>query len=282
MTMPAGGHGTPAPGGAWWGRVFSRGVSGGNHTVVVLPGTPVADPAATAAALGVPDTAFVTALDSGSVVLRTFSPVEELAQCLQTSLAVLTALDVPDRVPWRVRHEGGEQLVVHREGPVSWARHEVAGPPGLEETEWPGFAGVKPVATARAVILRQARSRIHLRCADAGRLAAARIRAEDVLQLCSRTRTGGLVLSAPEGPGEWRVRVFTTSLAGAEDSATGGAVLGVGTLEALDGLRGDVQVRQGPPEAARQGHLRLRVGDDGHVLLGGTVMSLLHGKLIPV
>ncbi|MGW1597184.1 PhzF family phenazine biosynthesis protein [Streptomyces sp. NPDC002343] len=279
MTGPASAHDTPAPGGAWWGRVFTDGVRGGNHTAVVLPGTPVADPGTTAAALGVPDTAFVTAVEPGSVVLRTFSPVEELAQCLQTSLAVLTALDVPDRVPWRVRHEKGEQLLVHREGPVSWARHEQAGPPRLEETDWPRCAGRRPAGAAPAVILRQARSRVHLRCADAGQVEAADIRAGDVTELCARTRTNGLVLSAPDGPGAWRVRVFTTSLAGAEDSATGGAVLGVGTLAALDGTRGDIRVRQGPPDPDRQGHLRLRVEDDGHVLLGGTVVPLLTGRL---
>ncbi|KOT90818.1 hypothetical protein ADK86_25095 [Streptomyces sp. NRRL F-5755] len=280
MTRTPNEHDTPTRGGAWWGRVFARGVTGGNHTAVVLPGTPVADPATAAAALGVPDTAFVTALDAGSVVLRTFSPVEELAQCLQTSLAVLTALDVPDRVPWRVRHERGEQLVVHREGQVSWARHEQGEPPELQECDWPGFVAVEPAARAQAVVLRQARSRIHLRCADAGRLEAARIRADDVLELCARTRTNGLVLSAPDGPGEWRVRVFTTSLSGAEDSATGGAVLGAGTLAALDGVRGDIRVRQGPRDPARQGHLLLRIEDDGQVLLGGAVTSLLSGRLM--
>lgn len=262
----------------WWGRVFARGTTGGNHTVVVPLGRPVANPAAAAAALGVPDTAFITSFGPGRVVLRTFSPVEEIGQCLQTSLAVLTALDVPDRTPWHVRHERGEQLVVHREGPVTWARQEDAGPPELEEAEWPDFVRVDPALASRPVIIRQARSRIHLRCADAGQLAEATVHARDVVDLCARTRTNGLVLSAPVGTDEWRVRVFTTSLSGAEDSATGGAVQGVGVLAALDGTRGDIRVCQGPRDPARQGHLLLRVEDDGTVLLGGEVMTLLYGR----
>ena len=268
-----------ASGSAWWGRVFARGTTGGNHTVVVLPGEPVGDPAALATALDVPDTAFVTSLAPGSVVLRTFSPVEELAQCLQTSLAVLTALDVPDRTPWHVRHERGEPLTVHREGPVTWAHQATTDPPVLEEAPWPGFVGADPAASTPPVIIRQARSRLHLSCADAGQLAAADIRAGDVLDLCARTRTSGLVLSAPDGPDSLRVRVFTTSLAGAEDSATGGAVLGVGTLAALAGRRGDLRVCQGPQDPARQGQLRLRVEADGSVLLGGEVTTLMTGRL---
>ncbi|MGW7576319.1 PhzF family phenazine biosynthesis protein [Streptomyces sp. NPDC054765] len=270
----------PLNGETWWGRVFARGTTGGNHTVVVPPGLPVADLATSAEVLGVPDTAFITSVDSGSVVLRTFSPAEELGQCLQTSLAVLTALDVPDRTPWCVRHERGEQLVVHREGPISWARHVDTGPPELEKTDWPHFVHADPAYSAEPVIIRQSRSRIQLRCADAGQLTAIRIDAEDVLELCARTRTNGLVLSAPDGTDEWRVRVFTTSLSGAEDSATGGAVLGVGALAALDGIRGDIRVRQGPQDPTRQGHLLLRIMDDGAVLLGGEVTSLLSGRLM--
>ncbi|MBH1934149.1 PhzF family phenazine biosynthesis protein [Streptomyces sp. AV19] len=269
-----------AHGATWRGRVFGRGATGGNHTVVVPPGQPVTDPAAAAALLGVPDTAFVTAAADGDVVLRTFSPVEELAQCLQTSLAVLTALDAPDRAPWRVRHERGEQLVVHREGPVTWARHEDAGALELEEAGWPDFVRADPADSAPPVITRQSRSRLHLRCADAAQLMAATVEAEAVLELCARTRTSGLVLSAPDSAGEWRVRVFTTSLSGAEDNATGGAVLGLGALAALDGFRGDVRVCQGPRDPARQGHLLLRVQDDGAVLLGGEVTPLLSGRLM--
>ncbi|MEW1690529.1 PhzF family phenazine biosynthesis protein [Streptomyces sp. NPDC091265] len=277
MTPGADRTADPVTGMTWWGRVFARGTVGGNHTVVVPPGRPVADLAAAAARMGVPDTAFITSYRPDSVTLRTFSPVEEIGQCLQTSLAVLTALDVPDRTPWYVQHEHGEQLVVHREGAVTWARSGGTGLPELEEAGWPDFVGVDPAVASTPVIIRQARSRVHLRCADAGQLAAAVVRARDVMALCARTGTNGLVLSAPVGPGEWRVRVFTTSLSGAEDSATGGAVQGVGVLAALDGTHGDIRVCQGPQDPARQGHLLLRI-QDGAVLLGGEVMTLLYGK----
>ena len=106
---------------AWWGRVFADGPTGGNHTVVVTDPSGIRDRGALAARLDVPDTAFVSSTE-GEIVLRTFSPVEELAQCLQTSLAVLTALGVPLGEPRLVRHQHGEPLVVVREAEVTWAR----------------------------------------------------------------------------------------------------------------------------------------------------------------
>lgn len=263
---------------AWWGRVFADGDVGGNHTVVVLPGASVVSPAKVAARLAIPDTGFVTCADK-EVVLRTFSPVEELNQCLQVSLAAVTALGVPEGVWCAVRHERGERLSVMREASLTWARHAVAKPPRLEPVAWPTFVAADPAAGQEPVIIRQARSRIHLRCAEADHVEAVEVVPRDVLRLCAENETFGVVLSAPAGEGRQRVRVFTTSLAGKEDSATGGAVLGVGLLAAQDGARGDIRVVQGPPEPARQGHLRLRIENETGVLLGGEVTSLMTGKL---
>lgn len=263
---------------AWWGRVFTADAVGGNHTVVVLGDRPPARPAAVAAALGVPDTAFLTDRSHRTVTLRTFSPVEELAQCWQTALAVPVALGAADGQPWRVRHERGEELLVHREAEVSWARAE-SHRPVLEPTGWPAFVGADPEPGAEPVLLRQARSRVHLRCADPRQVAAVSVTSADVLALCASTGTSGLVLSAPDGPRRYRVRVFTTSLAGGEDSATGGAVLGVGLLAAHVGVRGDLTAVQGPLDPAAQGHLRLRLHDDATVWLGGEVRTLMTGNL---
>ncbi|GAA2229368.1 hypothetical protein GCM10010430_06610 [Kitasatospora cystarginea] len=262
---------------AWWGRVFAQGSPGGNHTVIVLPGVQVVDRAAVAARFAVPDTGFVTGVHGNEITLRTFSPVEELAQCLQTSLAALTALGVPEGERRLVRHERGEQLELYREGAVTWARETAPGSLALEHTDWPNFVMAEPAPGSGPVILRQARSRVHLRCADAKQLDGLDIRAADVLELCARTGTNGLVLSAPADDG-LRVRVFTTSLSGREDSATGGAVLGVGRLTALDGVRGDLAVVQGPAREEQQGRLHLRLTGRGEVLLGGTVESLMTGR----
>jgi predicted PhzF superfamily epimerase YddE/YHI9 len=263
---------------AWLGRVFTDGDRGGNHTVVVANGNNVADPAAMAARLGVPDTAFVISRDNEEIVLRTFSPVEELAQCLQTSLAVLTALDVPVGAPQLVRHEGAQPLVVVREQDLTWAHEASPADPELEEVAQPSCTPVELAPGTRPVVLRQARSRLHLRCADVDQLERLELASSDVSDLCTRLQISGIVLSASSSTEE-RVRVFTSSLSGAEDNATGGAVLGVGILAFDAGTRGDLSVRQGPADPDRQGLLRLRLRDDGCVLLGGAVHSLMSGGL---
>ncbi|WP_166379046.1 PhzF family phenazine biosynthesis protein [Catellatospora methionotrophica] len=263
---------------AWWGRVFADGLLGGNHTVVILGPTAGLDHAVIAARLAVPDTAYVTSTGSGEIVLRTFSPVEELAQCLQTSLAALSALGVADGQRRLVRHGGGEPMEVHREGTLTWAR-ELSGGPDPVPTSWPGFVRAEPAPGTQPLLLRQARSRIHLRCADSAQLESLDIAPEQVLTLCARTGANGLVLESTADDGSQRVRVFTTSLSGREDNATGGAVLGVGRIAAAEGRRGDIAVCQGPPDRHRQSKLHLRITDSGDVLLGGTVESLLTGRL---
>jgi predicted PhzF superfamily epimerase YddE/YHI9 len=264
---------------AWWGRVFAQGGPGGNHTVVVVPGRDIRDPAAVAARLAVPDTGFITSADAHHITLRTFSPVEELAQCLQTSLAALTALGVANGERRLVRHPRGEPLEVHREAGISWARETDPGVREQEPTGWPAFVAADPAIGAEPVVLRQARSRAYLRLADDGQLLKLDIGATDVLELCHARDISGLVLSAVTAEGVLRVRVFTTSLSGREDNATGGAVLGAGRIAARDGLRGDVTVVQGPVEPDRQGHFALRLTSGGDVLLGGSVETLIVGGL---
>src|SRR5689334_6187500 len=108
------------PSEVWFGRVFASGDVGGNHTAVIRAAAAITDPAVMARALGVPDTGFVVSSEPGSIVLRTFSPFEELAQCLQTTLAAVVTLDAPMGVDWHSKHIGGEQLTVRREGHLVW------------------------------------------------------------------------------------------------------------------------------------------------------------------
>ena len=266
----------------WWGRVFTAEGRGGNHTAVLPPGPagePHADRAAIAAALNVPDTGFVLDDASGRTLMRTFSPVEELAQCAQTSLAAVVALDLPEGVAHPVRHVEGEELHVYREGQVCWARRETDARARLQETRWPEFVHADPDPHRPPVIVRQARSRMHLGCADAGQLEALQIDPADVLALCAASGTNGLVLAAPLTAGVLRVRVYTTSLAGTEDCATGGAVLDVGRLEAQHGVRGDLLAIQGPDAPQQRSHLHLRIAGPHAVELGGRVLTLARGTL---
>lgn len=259
----------------WWGRVFVRGVSGGNHTAVVGPGA-VPDPAGTARRLGVPDTAVVGAVDGDLIRLRTFSPVEELAQCLQASLAVVVALGLPAGRSYDVRHPRGEPLRVEREDSVVWACEQSPVPHGDDVgIELPSWLSDQ-LASAPAVRTGQGRPRLLVRCSDDD-VASAVVERSAVRALCAREGVNGLVLFAHQEQ-TVRVRVFTTSLNGAEDRATGGAVLAVGAALRREGVQGELAVRQGGPDAEDQGHLRLRI--DQEVVLGGEVLTLARGRLV--
>lgn len=100
-----------------------------------------------------------------------------------------------------------------------------------------------------------------------------------VLDLCAGHRVSGLVVSSPVLDRRVRVRVYTTSLRGAEDSATGGAVVGVGIIESLDGITGDIVATQGPHDLAKQGRLGLRLDGPYAVGLGGEVRTLVEGDI---
>lgn len=260
----------------WWGRVFGDGTSGGNHTAIVGPGA-VPDPAAMARRLAIPDTAVVDAVDDGQVSLRTFSPVEELAQCIQTSLAAVVALELPDGRSHDVRHRRGEPLRVEREGTVVWVHEQSS---GLEiagsGVELPPWLADQLVGT-RAERTAQARPRLLVRCSNIDQVEGAVVERSAVRALCVSEAVNGLVLFARDGQ-TVRVRVFTTSLDGAEDIATGGAVLAVGAALRREGVTGELAVRQGGPAPEAQGHMRLRI--DQEVALGGQVLTLARGQLV--
>jgi predicted PhzF superfamily epimerase YddE/YHI9 len=101
----------------------------------------------------------------------------------------------------------------------------------------------------------------------------------DVVELCASVGHFGMVAVTQAGERAQRVRVFTTSLAGKEDSGTGDAVLGVGSLLARRGVAGPMPVTQGPGDPDRQGTLLLRIFSQGHLQLGGEVVTLRRGQI---
>lgn len=259
----------------WWGRVFAHGTGGGNHTAVVSSDKLQSDPATVARRLAVPDTAFVSSAGSDTIRLRTFSPHEELSQCLQTSLAVVVALEIPEGQTRRVCHEHGEPLLVRREGRMCWAHTEEPGgitwaPYGVPL--WLSSQIHQPTFDRVA----QTRSRLLVDCRRPETVAEVLAEPTAVLSLCAEAKVNGLVLYACD---ERRllVRVFTTSLGGREDTATGGAVLNIGSRLLHDGAEGAFTVTQGPLDPDRRGYLHLRL--EGTVSLGGEVLTLARGAL---
>lgn len=211
----------------WVGRVFVRDGQGGNHTGVVLD--ECAEPARLAATLGFPDTAFVQERSGRSVTVRTFSPHEELAQCLQTTLATPVALGSVDGESWQVGHPAGLLRVrVERaaDGWHCWALDtDATGEPRLVN-DLPGWLSTEVYRVP------QGRSRLYARVPDVSDLPM--FDAADVRAVCRAHHCTAVVFFAEPSEDTLRTRVFTTSLGGREDIATGGAVAGIGALLARE------------------------------------------------
>jgi len=256
----------------WVGRVFLSGTRGGNHTGVMLDKW--SDPASLAAALGFPDTAFVNKQVGRTVEVRTFSPYEEMAQCLQASMAVPIALGAGDGETWQIRHPASTiDVRVEREQDewLCWAMDtDTAGAPEriYDLPDW-----LRPAEVWR---LRQGRSRLYVRLPDVATLPT--FDADDVLDVCRAHACTAVVFFAEASGSVVRTRVFTTSLNGMEDVATGGAAAGVGLLLMGAGRTGRVDVVQGPEESAKQGNLYLQLGRERYI--GGKVKTLLIGTIL--
>jgi predicted PhzF superfamily epimerase YddE/YHI9 len=221
------------------------------------------------------------------VHVRTFSPVEELAMCLQTSLATPLALGAGHGETWKVGHPAGV-LTITVEGSgassVCWA-HDPQSTPGraepVDDDDLPEWA--RPAGGRQAVRLAQARSRLYLELPDVdgvnGIDGFAPPSPKAVTEVCRAHGCTGIVYYAPLTDTSVRTRVFTTSLGGREDSATGGAAQGVGTLLSRAGHTGRVEVTQGPPDPYAQSRLLLDLdGREGDVRVGGRVRPLLTGR----
>lgn len=242
----------------WTGRVFCDRGRGGNVTAIVRGATPDEMPAI-AGWLGFPDTGFVIDADSRSLVLRTFSPHEELELCLQTSYAVAVAADLERGRSWAVSHASGSSVDVVRAG--SDAGELVSAEFGRDLVGPPRPARDPAAASAGSLIVGTSRPRRYTECASLEGLLGLSLSAREVQAICLDEEVRGLVwyhLAA----GGVRVRVFTMSLDGEEDTATGGAVAALGWI-LHDRIRGEIKVVQGGSEdPARQGSMVLLVEED--------------------
>lgn len=253
----------------WAGRVFTRGGQGGNHTGVVFDECP--EPAALAARLGFPDTAFVQSHVGQFVSVRTFSPYEELAQCIQTTLATPVALGATGGQTWRVQHPAGtlNVHVEHTDGEwICWALDSDTGKPEIvnDLPPWLSSTVVHRVP--------QGRSRLYAQVPSVEKLPA--FDAADIWAVCRAHGCTAVVFFEEVQNSSLRTRVFTTSLGGKEDIATGGAAAGIGALLAGEHRTGRIEIIQGPAEPSAQGQLLLWL--DRERRIGGRIQALLTGR----
>lgn len=104
------------------------------------------------------------------------------------------------------------------------------------------------------------------------------------MQVCTELGIAGISIFVKIKPDTILLRVFTTSLAGNEDAATGGAALGlIGYDQYCSyGLSSTVRVDQGHIESSRRGCIYIQKNpENGRTFLGAKVDVLTEGSITP-
>ncbi|NYT93684.1 PhzF family phenazine biosynthesis protein [Salinispora sp. H7-4] len=261
-------------------RVFVGPDAMGNVTGVVTvgPDTRPEGLAAGARLLGYPETAFVRQ-DAGTVHVTSYSPYERLRVCTQTLLATEHVL--------RSRRElspGTDLLAGTDVGEVPVRRYEDMAYVVLTGKRTPVRAArarlpLDGVVHGEAFVVDTGRARSYVRLSP-DTLEAVRLDPAAVLSYCAAEGVRGICLVA-RSDNAVRLRVFTTSLAGTEDVATGGAAGGLPAFLAATGggHSQSVLVRQGYGTALTRGELHVRPLGGAQVAVGGRVISLSTGRL---
>ena len=268
----------------WWVNAFVGPAAGGNSTCVVLEEFECSsvERAEIARSLRAPDTAFLSRTPSGGWTVRFFSPEEgEMAFCGQALVAahaVLRALGTARREqPLDLSTTVGVVSTMSDpvEPDVSWfavARDKVrvVGAPD-PVSSLPLDAG------AEAVIVDSGRARLYRPLLRAEALASIAIAPDVVLRVCSELQVKGICFYARTSGPTVALRVFTVSLAGGEDAATGGAVLGLAALLPP----GDWTIEQGHGRVLNRGLLRLHApSGSAEVAVGGAAEIVARGALV--
>lgn len=268
----------------WWVNAFVGPAAGGNSTCVVLEEfeCSAVERAEIARSLRAPDTAFLSRTPSGGWTVRFFSPEEgEMAFCGQALVAahaVLRALGTARREqPLDLSTTVG--VVSTKSDPVepdvSWfavARDKV------RVVGTPDPASSLPLdAGAEAIIVDSGRARLYRPLLRSEALASMAIEPDAVLRVCSELQVKGICFYARMSGSTVALRVFTVSLAGGEDAATGGAVLGLAALLPP----GDWTIEQGHGRVLNRGLLRLHApSGSAEVAVGGAAEIVARGTLV--
>jgi predicted PhzF superfamily epimerase YddE/YHI9 len=256
-------------------RVFVGDDALGNATGVVgaHPAEPRESMAGNARLLGYPDTAFVIANDS-EIVVHSFSPFEEMRFCTQTLLAT--------EAVWRATGQlaAGEPLLASTpSGTVRVVRHDDESDESVAYVDLPERDRTTRPAP---LVVDTGRARVFCLLRE-DRIESVTLPPDTVRAFCADQEVSGLCLLAPRPDGGVRLRVFTMSLDGAEDAATGGAAGGVPIYGQHIGLPIDptaaLNVHQGFGGPQTRGELRVRPLPDGGFAVGGRVVPVSAGRL---
>jgi PhzF family phenazine biosynthesis protein len=271
-------------------RVFVGDGALGNTTGVVGigPGAERRAMAERARLLGYPDTAFV-AVARSAVRVDSFSPFEEVRFCTQTLLATEAVLRAAGTIapgePLLTRTPAGIVRVVrhHDESgdPVAY----VDLPEGDITTR--ALRGRPPVPDAlllaAPLVVTTGRTRAYCLLPHQ-EIESVTPSPDTIRAFCAEEGISGLCLTARRPAGGARLRVFTMSLDGAEDAATGGAAGGVPVYWQQLGITSGAAawtVHQGFASPQTRGELRVRSLETGGFAVGGRVVPVSAGRLLP-
>jgi PhzF family phenazine biosynthesis protein len=224
-----------APSEFWQVLVYCSDSARGSPTGVVFPGRDLISDQyqAVASSLGYPDTVFLTPSPGNSDWLaRSFSPAQELSLCTQALMAGFRVLPRRNAITSAThilfRTPSGpievSELIPDRKD-VAW----LVGPYQVldRRVSKSPLAAIEALASAEEILIDTGRTRLFQELPDADRLSALALRPTQVMDYCAKEEIHGICLFAHTGEREIRMRVFTTSLDGGEDIATGGAVMGL-------------------------------------------------------
>jgi PhzF family phenazine biosynthesis protein len=219
----------------WQLLVYCSETALGSPTGVVFPGDQLSPNRyqATAAALGYPDTVFLTPGSSDSEwSARSFSPAEELSLCTQALIAAFRVLQEKEAT-----YSASRVLFRTPSGPIVVSelvpeRKDIAWLVGAYQVldrrvSKPPLAAIDGFGTATEILIDTGRTRLFRELGDAGQLSTLTLEPTRVMDYCSAEKIDGICLFVRTGEREVRMRVFTTSLDGREDISTGGAVMGL-------------------------------------------------------
>lgn len=288
-TVPAGSRSETGVQDFWLARVYYNDGISGNLTGVILRDTPLAPEhlQATATRLSLPDTAFAWPGPDGIPIHRSYSPYEELRFCTQALLAtaaVQAALQGSSTGSFQYDTRVGRIPV--------WAEQE--GLWWLQATPDPARAFPDTTEVLRRLGLDErmmadpiavtgvGRRRLYIPLGSTYDLYSVAMARGAVMQTCMDYQLTGVCLFVVVNPARIALRVFTTSLGGAEDAATGGAALGILGYDRLHPLHLEevITVEQGHVDRPQRGCLFIQRPVSGHeARLGGFVDALMRGTL---
>ncbi|WP_167397358.1 PhzF family phenazine biosynthesis protein [Lysinibacillus mangiferihumi] len=267
-------------------RVFyNEGISG-NLTGVVQLEKDIGDIASKkmATRLQLPDTAFIW--KENSMKHRTYSPYEELEFCTQTLLATGAVQKIQSKNLERFEFEGATGLIsVFTQGDDIWWIEQTPG----EISPYYNYDVLNELSISKNIlggmlgVGGNGRKRLYIPINSEENLYIVHLKPSLVMNICQRMGINGIVLFVKKDQSNVLLRVFTTSLAGNEDAATGGAALGLLGYNQLFsfGLSNNIRVDQGHIDSSSRGCIYLKNDvENNQNLIGSKVDVLIEGLIL--